>query len=90
MFLQMFENYFDRVTKGKYFRDYPSIGKNFRDADMVFNREYNMGILDRPELYEDYARILVNAMRFDGAPYALRREVSKRLKEFFRLNYNVR
>ncbi len=88
--LAQFENYFDRVTKGKYRQHYTSIGKNFRDADMMFGRKYGTGVLNRPDLYDKYVKMLVDAMKVDGAPDGLKKEVSKRLREFFRLNFNVR
>lgn len=90
MLLNMFENYFDRVTKGVYRQHYTSIGKNFRDADGMFARKYNVGICGRPDLYEKYTKMLMDAMRVDGAPNDVRREVSKRLREFFRINFNVK
>ena len=86
MVLQAFEEYFTRVTDGRYVSVYGYIGDAIREADVVFSQKNNgAGVLDRPDLYESYSEMVQDSLRNMGAPIDLEREVGKRLKEFFKL-----
>lgn len=90
MILQMFENYFTSVTNGRYMNVYGYIGDAIRMADQTFAMQNNgIGILDRPDLYDSFARMVEDNLRNAGAPIDLEREVGIRLREFFKVNYNV-
>lgn len=90
MILQMFQNYFTSVTNGRYVDVYPYIGNAIGVADQMFMAQNNgIGILNRPDLYDSYARMVEDALRNAGASVDLEREVGVRLREFFKVNYGV-
>jgi len=87
MVLQAFEEYFTRVTDGRYVNFYGFIGDAIREADVVFAQKNNGAtVLQRPDLHESFSGMVQDSLRNMGAPVDLEKEVGTRLKEFFRLN----
>ncbi len=88
--INQFEEYFTRVTSGRYVNVHGYIGDAIRMADQMFAQNNNgVGILNRPDLYESYCNNVRTALRNMGAPIDLEQEVGTRMKEFIKLNFNV-
>ena len=65
---------------------YGYIGDAIREADGVFAQKNNGStILQRPDLYESFSRMVQDSLRNMGALIDQEREVGIRLKEFFEI-----
>ena len=85
MFIQGFEEYFTRVTDGKYIQVYNGIGMALKESYNRFFQRNGFYLEQRLDLGDDFVSVVGELLRFQGATPDCEREVVNRLREFIKL-----